>query len=123
MKRPMTSLEGGCSPLCAPRKRFGRLIAVLVATATVGFAQLGNVSTSPNSIRANSTISHQQAGPGTLNYTEGRVSVDGQSLAQHSSGELLQPGQTLDTADNGYAEVLLTPGAFLRVGNNSEVKL
>ena len=34
----------------------------------------------------------------------------------------LQPGQKLDT-DNGKAEVLLTPGVFLRVGQNSAAQL
>ena len=35
----------------------------------------------------------------------------------------LQPGQALDTSADGYAEVLLTPGAFLRVGPNSEFSM
>jgi hypothetical protein len=34
----------------------------------------------------------------------------------------LQPGQTLNT-DSGKAEVLLTPGVFLRVGDNSAVTM
>jgi hypothetical protein len=59
--------------------------------------------------------------PGTINYMEGQVSVDNQSLA--ASGEtVLRPGQTLATG-NGFAEVLLTPGAFLRLGHNSQVQL
>ena len=32
------------------------------------------------------------------------------------------PNQVIDTAD-GYVELLLTPGAFLRIGHNSEVRL
>jgi hypothetical protein len=99
----------------------------MLATAALGFSQVGSMSAAPNSIRAASPSvyqsSQQQAGPGTVNYTEGQVSVDGQPVAPHASGNLLQPGQVLDTASNGYAEVLLTPGAFLRVGNNSEVKI
>jgi hypothetical protein len=35
----------------------------------------------------------------------------------------MQPGQALETGNDGYAEVLLTPGAFLRVGPNSELSL
>jgi hypothetical protein len=35
----------------------------------------------------------------------------------------LQPGQTLQTGNDGYVEVLLTPGAFLRGGPNSELNL
>ena len=34
----------------------------------------------------------------------------------------LQPGQSLTTG-NGKAEILLTPGVFLRVGDNSTVKM
>jgi hypothetical protein len=34
----------------------------------------------------------------------------------------LAPGQTLTTG-NGKAEILLTPGVFLRVGDNSKVKI
>lgn len=60
--------------------------------------------------------------PGTVNYVEGQVSLNGEPLnpGQHA---IMQIGQTLNTAANGYAEVLLTPGAFLRVGPNSEFRL
>jgi len=34
----------------------------------------------------------------------------------------LQPNQVL-TTDGGKAEILLTPGAFLRVGSNSSVRM
>ena len=56
---------------------------------------------------------------GSLNYLEGQVSANGQSLNLQAVGHFgLQKGQSLETAD-GYAEILLTPGAFLRVGQNS----
>jgi hypothetical protein len=62
-------------------------------------------------------------GPGTINYVEGQVSLAGQPLSARSIGIVrLKPGQTLNTTD-GYAEVLLTPGAFLRIGHNSEVRI
>jgi hypothetical protein len=58
-----------------------------------------------------------------VNYVEGDVSVDGQAISQQAVGSLtLRPGQDLKTG-NGYAEVLLTPGAFLRVGNGAEVQM
>ena len=61
--------------------------------------------------------------PGTLNYVEGQASVADQSLNAKQIGSVeLQPGQKLDT-DNGKAEVLLTPGVFLRVGQNSAAQL
>jgi hypothetical protein len=59
--------------------------------------------------------------PGTINYIEGQVSLGSQPLAPSSSA-VMQPGQTLATG-NGFAEVLLTPGAFLRLGHNSQIRL
>ena len=61
--------------------------------------------------------------PGTLNYIEGQASVGDQPLNAKSIGSVeLQPGQSLSTG-NGKAEILLTPGVFLRVGDNSMVKM
>ena len=61
--------------------------------------------------------------PGTLNYIEGKASIGSEALNAKSIGSAeLQPGQTL-TTDTGKAEVLLTPGVFLRVGNDSSVKM
>jgi len=61
--------------------------------------------------------------PGTLNYVEGQVSVQGQKQSPKSVGTTyLEPDQVLDTRD-GNAELLLTPGVYLRVGHNSEVKM
>ena len=61
--------------------------------------------------------------PGTLNYVEGNASIGSQDLNSKSIGSAeLQPGQSLTTAQ-GKAEVLLTPGVFLRLGDNSEVKM
>ncbi len=63
------------------------------------------------------------AGPGTLNYVEGQVSLGNQTLSSNSVGSTeLQTGQTLQTA-NGKAEVLLTPGVFLRLDDNSAVRM
>jgi hypothetical protein len=63
------------------------------------------------------------ARPGTINYVEGAVSIDGQPLNSHSVGSAeLNPGQVLTTG-TGRAEVLLTPGVFLRVGRDSAVQM
>src|SRR6202167_7336 len=87
-----------------------RLKAILLSLATmcapVALAQTAN-----------------PAVPGTINYIEGSVSIDGQPLNQQAVGYAeLQPGQVLQTA-NGRAELLLTPGVFLRVGDNSAVRM
>jgi FecR protein len=61
--------------------------------------------------------------PGTVNYVEGQVSVAGQTVSPRSVGSVqLEPNQVLETG-HGRAEVLLTPGVFLRVGDNSAVRL
>ena len=63
------------------------------------------------------------ARPGTLNYIEGNASIDGRALTSHSVGNTeIEAGGTLATA-NGKAEILLTPGVFLRVGENSVVRM
>ncbi len=60
---------------------------------------------------------------GTLHYFEGDVSIDGAQVQSKVGrfSEIKEQG-VLRTAQ-GRAEVLLTPGVFLRVGENSAVKL
>ncbi|NYF91983.1 hypothetical protein RBB79_20110 [Tunturiibacter empetritectus] len=63
------------------------------------------------------------ARPGSLNYVEGQASIDGRQVTARSVGQAeIQPGQYLATAD-GRAEMLLTPGVFLRLDKNSTVKM
>ncbi len=92
-----------------------RLVSILLASAALGLAQTSGY---PSQNQAPVPVQ-----PGAVNYVEGQVSVDGQPISQQAVGSLtLRPGQDLKTG-NGYAEVLLTPGAFLRVGNGSEVQM
>jgi len=64
-----------------------------------------------------------QARPGTLNYIEGQASIEGRPVTPNSVGNtVLESGQYLSTA-NGKAEILLTPGVFLRLGNDSTVQM
>jgi hypothetical protein len=60
---------------------------------------------------------------GTIHYTEGQVSLDGNAI-QPKFGEFpeVKSGQVLSTQD-GRAEILLTPGVFLRLGENSSFKM
>lgn len=61
--------------------------------------------------------------PGTLNYVEGQVSINGQVVNWFSVGSSqLHQGQVVETG-YGKAEILLTPGVFLRLGDNSAVKM
>lgn len=64
-----------------------------------------------------------QARPGTVNYVEGSVDLDGSSLTNKSIGNAeMEAGQVL-TTHVGKAEILLNPGIYLRVGDNSSVKM
>jgi uncharacterized membrane protein YgcG len=65
----------------------------------------------------------RRALPGTVNYVEGQVSIDGQPLpARQNADTQVQPNQHLTTA-NGQVEMLLTPGVFVRVGNNGDIRM
>jgi FecR protein len=63
------------------------------------------------------------AKPGAVNYIEGHAYLDGKPLSDKGlRSSFLNTGDTLST-DLGKAEILLTPGVFLRIGNNSEVRM
>jgi hypothetical protein len=63
------------------------------------------------------------ATPGALNYVEGQAAIGDQTLDSKSVGSAeLQNGQAL-TTENGKAEILLTPGVYLRLGSNSSVTM
>jgi hypothetical protein len=109
--------------------------AVLLATATLGIAQANMSAPVPYASGSNAVGSTQgsaysqaparrhQGVPGTINYVEGQASLAGQPLGPNATGyAIAQPNQAIDT-QTGYVEVLLTPGAFLRIGHNSEVVL
>ncbi|MBV8905182.1 MAG: hypothetical protein JOZ22_16260 [Acidobacteriia bacterium] len=80
---------------------------LLVGGLTAGFAQQQIIS----------------AQSGTVQYVEGTVYAAGQKL-ERKFGQFaaLRPGDELRT-ENGRAEVLLTPGAFLRLDGQSSVRM
>jgi hypothetical protein len=58
-----------------------------------------------------------------VNYVEGQVSVNGQPLNSRQDGNIqLRPNESLTTG-NGKVEILLSPGVFLRAGDNSEIRM
>jgi hypothetical protein len=61
---------------------------------------------------------------GTIHFVDGKAYRAGADLKPNKTGEFpaLEPGQTLST-EEGYAEMLLTPGVFLRIAANTEVEL
>lgn len=63
------------------------------------------------------------ARPGALNYVEGAAAIEGRPLTNQSVGSItLNPGEILSTG-KGRAEILLTPGVFLRLDDNSALKM
>jgi hypothetical protein len=61
--------------------------------------------------------------PGTINYVEGLASIEDRPINQRSVGSVqLRPGQVLRTT-YGRVELLLTPGVFLRLDENSAVRM
>ena len=111
-------------------------IAVLLAASVAGVAQVNTPvsGTAANSGATNhsgqvtapyssNTRSERMASPGTVNYIEGQVTLTGEPISDRSVGSaVVGPNQVIATG-NGYAEVLLSPGAFLRLGHNSGVRM
>jgi FecR protein len=63
------------------------------------------------------------AQPGSLNYTEGQVVIGDRPVDPQSIGTIaLQRGERLSTKA-GKAEILLTPGGFLRLDDSSSVRM
>jgi hypothetical protein len=96
----MMILEGDCN-------MSGRFLLALTLVLT-------------GSAGAQSVIS---AHSGVIQYTEGQVTLDGKTV-QPKFAEFpdVKVGQTL-AAQDGRAEVLLTPGVFLRVAENSSIRM
>lgn len=98
-----------------------KILVALAASTALGFAQMAGVPATAGAAQRPGMMA-----PRTLNYLEGQVSLDGQPLGNQPRGAMnsvtLQPGQALATG-NGFAEVLLTPGSFLRVGPNSQIRM
>lgn len=63
------------------------------------------------------------ARPGVVNYIEGDVSLNGASLeAKQLRNAYTKSNDSLSTGA-GKAEILLSPGIYLRVGDNSEIRM
>jgi hypothetical protein len=63
------------------------------------------------------------AHPGMLNYVEGQARINGQIVTNSNVGTVdVREGQVIETGV-GKAEVLLTPGVFLRLGDNTAVRM
>jgi hypothetical protein len=61
--------------------------------------------------------------PGTINYIEGQVTVDGKPMAASQDGSMALGPNDILSVGTGKAEILLSPGTFLRVGNGGQVRM
>jgi len=85
---------------------------MLVAASTLAMSVTG--------LKAQSVIS---AHSGVLHYYEGDLTIDGQTPHQ-KAGTFAEVKEKQDLQTQvGRAEVLLTPGVFLRVGENSGIRM
>jgi hypothetical protein len=63
------------------------------------------------------------AEPGTINYVEGIVQINGKLITKKQVGSIeVAQGGVLSTA-NGRAEMLLTPGVYMRLDSNSALTM
>lgn len=91
--------------MTSPNKTVGRAMFILLATAALAAAD----TTPPV--------------PGTVNYVEGQVTLNGENLPAPNAGPVaVETNQVLDTAQ-GKAELLLSPGVFLRLGDEAELRM
>jgi len=63
------------------------------------------------------------AKPGAVNFIEGDVSVNGDPVWTSNLKSTFLNTNDVIAVKNGKAEVLLTPGVFLRLGQNSQVRM
>jgi hypothetical protein len=63
------------------------------------------------------------ARPDSINYVEGEASIGAQALRSDSPGSVALEKDQILTTKAGKVEILLTPGVFLRVADNSSVKI
>ena len=63
------------------------------------------------------------AKPGAVNYIEGPVSINGTPLTANAKRVFVNTNDSLETASGSKAEMLLTPGVFVRLGSASSVKM
>jgi hypothetical protein len=87
---------------------------------TLAAATLGMFLNSFCALGQNYTIS---AKPGVVNYIEGTAYLNDAKLSELANrNTVMSAGDSLST-DNGKAEVLLAPGVFLRIGEQSEIRM
>ena len=104
-----------------------QVTTLLLATAILGAAQVGmGMPGTAYSIPSNGNQSVQTRSTppvGAVNYVEGQVSLNGHPLSPQSVGSAVLNINGVLTTGSGFAEILLAPGSFLRLGHDSEVRM
>ena len=99
----------------ATRSKWGFSLLGVVALCFAALPALGDVP--------NGQGNRSYPEPGALNYVQGSAFLDGQRVSDETLDKSqIGPGQVLHTT-TGKAEVLLTPGVFLRLADQSAVKM
>jgi len=94
--------------------------ALCLPAAAAGSVQRGPLASGPGPA---STTAAGPAEPGSLNDVEGQVTLNGRKVTQNEIGNAQVPPGGLLATGAGKAELLLTPGAVLRIADNSAVRL
>jgi hypothetical protein len=61
--------------------------------------------------------------PGVVNYVEGNANIDGRRISFKDVGSTALDANQVLTTTQGKAEILLTPGIFFRLNDNSQVRM
>lgn len=98
------------------------ITVIAVTGLLLGTGASGPVRGQTENVQGQTRNTHP-ARPGSINYVEGQASIGTEALSPNSVGSVeLDKGQSL-TTQAGKVEILLTPGVFLRVADNSSVKM
>jgi hypothetical protein len=90
-------------------------------TPNYAFLIVAGLAVSATPVRAQAVISVRS---GVVHYFEGAVTLNGRPLEAHLGRfPEMSDGAELRTGQAGKAEILLTPGVFLRVGENSGIRM
>ena len=64
-----------------------------------------------------------EAGPGTVNYGQGQIAVNGKAVSMSDLGRVRATAGQMISTGNGKAEIGLAPGVFVRLGSNSVLRM
>jgi uncharacterized membrane protein YgcG len=100
-----------------------KYLSVVAASVLFGFVSAAPTALAEDSQDKAPSQQPHAAQPGMLNFLEGQATLGSQSLTSDSIGKVqVDPGQTL-TTENGKAELLLTPGVLVRLGESSALTM